>query len=138
MPLRTQHSGLRTFSEAAHLAANVATASLRLAAAVAAPAAAEVTASAAAEVTAATITAAAVGRPRSAAAGPGAARAVFGRVDAEGATAQLVAIEFLDGLRGVLVRGEFDERESAWPPVLPIHRQIDVADLANLGEEVLH
>src|SRR5262249_43808163 len=64
--------------------------------------------------------------------------AILGRVDAQRPPAQLVAVELLDCLCGAFVGGELDEGESARTPALPVHRQVDVADLANLGEKGLN
>jgi hypothetical protein len=149
-------------SEAAFLCADVAPASFRLSAAAtvrataaAATTTAAITTTTAAAVAAATSTtvaattaAAVVTTTAASAASTTAAtkrtattsaactgRTILGCIHSEGAATEIVAIEFLDRLRGVFIRFEFDERESAGSSRLAIGRKKHVSYRSDLREQ---
>jgi hypothetical protein len=146
-------------SETAFLCADVAPAAFRLSAAAtvgataataavtttttAAAVAAATSTTVAAATTAAVTTTAAARRPAAAtaaertatAAATSTRRTILGRIHPEGAAAQIVAIEFLDRLRGVFIRLEFDERESAGPSRLAIGRKKHVSYRSDLRKQ---
>ena len=69
-------------------------------------------------------------RPRSGRAwGP-----VLGRVDRQPSPLDLAVVKELDCRGGLGLGGELNERESPGPPGLAIRGQIDLDDIASLGE----
>ena len=110
---------------------------------VAAATAAAVTTATTAAVTAATATAvaaattAAVATTATAAATTS-ARTVLRGVHAQCASAELIAIELLNGRGRIFVVRVLDECEAARTAALAVHRQEHVADFTNLREQVLH
>jgi hypothetical protein len=110
-------------------------------AAVVIAAAAEATAAfvAATAVTATAVAATAAATAAEAAtAATSASRAILGRIHAQGAAAELIAVELLDRLRRVLVVRELHERKSARTSRLAIGGQKYVTNLAYLSEEALN
>src|SRR4029077_13884517 len=69
---------------------------------------------------------------------PSTARTVFGRVYAQRPAAQFIAVEFLDGARRRLVRGEFHAGQAAWAATLTVGGQEHVTNLASLREQRLN
>jgi hypothetical protein len=102
---------------------------------VAAATAAAITTTAAATAVAAASTTAAAAKRTATAAAPGPRRTIFGCIHAQSAAAEVVAIEFLDRLRGVFIRFEFDECESAGPSRLAIGRKKHVSYRSDLRKQ---
>jgi hypothetical protein len=148
-------------SEAAFLRADVAPAAFRLATATAVGAATTTTAAvattsataavaaatsttvaattAAATAVATTTTAAATTsateRTAAATTATSAGGTIFSRVHAEGATTEIMSIEFFDRLRRIFIRLELDEREPAGPPRLAIGRKKHVSYRSDLRKQ---
>jgi hypothetical protein len=92
------------------------------------------TTTATAAVTAASAAATAAERTATAAA-TSTRRTILGRIHAEGAAAQIMAIELLDRLRRIFIRFELDERKPAGSPRLAIGRKKHVSYRSDLRKQ---
>lgn len=64
------------------------------------------------------------------------ARAVLCDIQTQGASSDFPSMQLFDGLFGVLLRREPDEREASRPSRFAVFRNVHIHDLPNLSEQL--